>query len=433
MIRLVAIIIFTITLYSCNQDSENHVTNKIVTTFVELPGDLSNIDDSVFIHLDEWLKDAEMIGISEGEHGMNESMDFRNSYIKYLIRTNQVQVLAFESGLLESRLVNDYIQGENLNLDTVLTNGFSYTFGQFSQSRELIEWLRKTNETRSTEKRVRFYGFDMSGSAPNPYLENASYSLQECLNYLKEVDPELFYERSVDAEQFLPYLRVADNPENIGVSFVDLSEEKRAIYLEFLENLMGTIEKNKLKYIQKSGEDQYEWGLQMAVCSKQNLSFLIGYHQPKTDHSSRERFMIENIKWIRKKEGNKKMVLFAHLSHLAKDISRIDEDGNNTMPEIMFGEHMHAEFGTTYKVIGNMFRCLDYYNAVDSVKVHSLPELLHSKYNTPNFCLRIDTTESLFSKPQIYGVPFKGDLWMTPSKGVDIIFYTEKQHFFYKE
>ena len=123
MNRLAAIIIFAITLYSCNQDSENHAGQKIITNFVELNTDLSNIDDSVFLHLDEWLKDAEIIGISEGEHGMNEAMDFRNSYIKYLIRTNQVQVLAFESGLLESRLVNDYIHGKNLNLDTVLTNG----------------------------------------------------------------------------------------------------------------------------------------------------------------------------------------------------------------------------------------------------------------------------------------------------------------------
>ncbi len=140
-----------------------------------------------------------------------------------------------------------------------------------------------------------------------------------------------------------------------------------------------------------------------------------------------------NVKWIRKKEGNKKIVLFAHLSHLAKDLSRIDEDGNNTIPETMFGEHMHAEFGTKYKVVGNMFRCLDYYDAIDSVKVNSLSEVLYSMYDVSNFCLRVDTTDSLFSTPQIYGIPFKGDLWMTPSKGIDIIFYTEKQHFFYKE
>ncbi len=296
MNRLAAIIIFAITLYSCNQDSENHAGQKIITNFVELPTDLSNIDDSVFLHLDEWLKDAEIIGISEGEHGMNEAMDFRNSYIKYLIRTNQVQVLAFESGLLESRLVNDYIHGKNLNLDTVLTNGFSYTFGQFLQNRELIEWLRKTNEKRNAEERIHFYGFDMSGSAPNPYLENASYSLLECLNYLKEVDPKLFNKYDTEAKQFIPYLRVADNPENNAISFVDLSEAKRATYLEFLENLIGNIEKNKLKYTQKLGEEHYQWGLQMAVCSKQNFTFLIGYHQPKTDHSSRERFMMENVK-----------------------------------------------------------------------------------------------------------------------------------------
>lgn len=433
MRRLIPVILLIVSIYACNQKQNDQVENEIKTNFVELPADLAIIDDSAFIHLDEWLKEAKIIGLSEGEHGMDEGMDFRNSYIKYLVRTNQVQVLAFETGLLESRLVNDYINGNDLNIDTVLTNGFTYTFGQFPQNRDLIEWLRKTNKSRNPDRRIQFYGFDVSGHAPNPYLEKSSYSIQECLNYLEEVDLDLFSDLSIEAEKFIPYLRAIDNPNNIDVSFADLSDIKRTKYRMFLENLIVRIKEKKVKYIQKEGEEKYQWGLQMAECSKQNFIFLIGYHQPKTDHSSREQFMMENVKWIRKKEGNKKIVLFAHLSHLAKDVSRITEDGNNTIPETMFGKHMHAEFGTKYKVVGNMFRSIDYYTAIDSVNVNSLSEMLYSRYDAPNFCLRIDKADSLFSKPQIYGIPFKGDLWMNPSKSIDVIFYTEQQHWFNKD
>jgi erythromycin esterase len=429
MKKLLPLILFAVCFYSCNQNHEVKIKSK----FVELPHDLSNIKDSVFIQLDEWLKDAEFIGLSEGEHGMNEGMDFRNSYIKYLVRTKQIQVFAFESGLIESRMVNDYILGKNLNIDSVLTKGFSYNFGDFKQNRDLLKWLRKTNESRNKKERIHFYGFDIAGSASNPNLENSSYSLYECLDYLKEVDNKLFQELSSESKRFTPYLKAVDNPKNKGLSFVDLSNIKKESYIKFLENLISNIEKNKSKYIQKSGIEKYQWGLQMATCAKQNLTFLIGYHQPKKDQSSRESFMLENIKWIRKKERNKKIVLFAHLSHLAKDISRITESGDNTIPETMFGEHMAAEFGAKYKVVGNIFRSLDYYEGIDSVKVNSFPEILYSRYGVSNFCLRIDNTDNLFSKPQMYGIPFKGDLWMTPSKSIDVVFYTVQQHWFIKD
>ena len=433
MYRLAAITLFIVTIYSCDQATNNQSDPELVSTFVELPNELSTIEDSVFMHLNKWLKGAEIIGLSEGEHGMNEGMDFRNSYIKYLVQTDQVQVLAFESGLLESRLVNDYINGKDLSIDTVLSDGFTYTFGQFPQNKDLIEWLRTTNESRNPNKRVQFYGFDMSGHAPNPYLEKSSYSIQECLNYLEKVDADLFNELSNQFNKFIPYLRVKDNPNNRGVSFVDLPEKERINYLKLLEDLIARIKENKSTYVQKEGTNKYEWGLQMAVCAKQNLTFLLGYHQPKTDHSSRERFMMENVKWIRKKEGNKKMVLFAHLSHLAKDVSRIDEDGNNTIPDTMFGKHMHVEFGSKYKVVGNLFRSLNYNDAIDNVKTNSFSEKLYSKYDASNFCLHIDKADTFYSKSQIYGIPFKGDLWMTPSNSIDVILFTEQQHWFVKE
>lgn len=432
MKNLITFVLLAHLIFACSNEQENN-EEQCEINFVELENDITSVSDSTFRLIDKWLIGAEIIGVSEGEHGMNEPLDFRNSYIKHLVKSNQIQVLAFESGMLESRMVNGYIQGENLDLDSVLENGFSYTFGQFEQSKELLIWLREINSTRSTENKVRFYGFDMAGNAPNPYLENSAYALVECLNYVHKVDSVNYRHFLSQAEEYIPYLSVLDDQNKYELSFADLSENKRLSYGQLLENLQKHVETSKDYYVKIAGLEEYNWGLQSVICAQQNLTFLIGFHEPKRDQSSRERFMLNNLKWIREREEDKRILLFAHIAHLAKDISRIDEGGNNKQSEKMFGEHLVTEYGEKYKVIANLFSELDYYEEIDRVKENSLPAILYKKYKKPFFCLNVNSTESIFTKPQTFGVLSKGDLWTTPSKGMDVIFYTYKQHYFYKE
>lgn len=415
---------------SCKQSRTSE--DEVVTNFIALPADLNVIDDSIFEPLDIWTRDAKIIGLSEGEHGMNEGMDFRNSYIKHLVRTNQVQVLAIESGLLESRVVNQYIHGKDLDLDSVLTNGICYTFGQFQQNRDLLTWLRNVNASRAAADRVQFYGFDMSGSASNPWIDDASFALRTYMDYLKAADDADYNAITAKVEFYFPYLNIPI-PNEEERSFLDLKEEERAALDQLINQLESSLQSNKDEYISIKGKEGYDWAVRSILAVKQNVTFLKGYVLEQGDQSSRERFMLDNLKWIREKEGNKKILLFAHLAHLSKDISRPDEEGRETLPESMFGELLSKEFGDDYQVIGNVFSYLDYYDAVDSVAVNSFPIKLQERYEAPNFCLKFDPTDSLFIAPQVFGIPYRGHWTMSPAKGLDIIFYTEKQHFFKKE
>lgn len=432
MKNLVPLLVFASCLTSC---SNTYKTKKVQAeiNFVTLNDDLSSIPDSTFRLIDKWLIGAEIIGLSEGVHGMNEPLNFRNSYIKHLVKSNQIQVLAFESGILESKMVNDYIQGRDLDLDSVLTNGFSYTFGQFNQNKELLIWLRKINSARSKENNIRFYGFDMAGNAPNPHLEKSAYALEECLKYLNKVDIINYQNFLLQVNEYIPYLCILNNADKYELSFADLTESKRKSYRQILETLKKLIEENKSKYVSIAGHKEYNWGLQSLTCAQQNLTFLIDFHKQNIDQSSREKFMLDNLKWIRLQEGDRRILLYAHISHLAKDISRINENGENMLPEKMFGENIADFYGEKYKVIGNLFSQLDYYEEIDSVLENSLPSFLFKKYQKNNFCIKVNHLDTLLSKPWIFGVPFKGNLWTTPTKGMDVIFYTHKQHYFYKE
>lgn len=431
MKKIAFLVVITTVLGACSPKLRETRANHL--DFIELPEDLANVPESALLQLDDWLKEAEIIGLSEGEHGMNESMDFRNTYIKHLVHTRQIQVIAFETGLLESRSVNAFIQGADLNIDSVLTHSFSYTFGKFEQNRDLLMWLREINEGRKPKDRVQFYGFDMAGNAPNPYLENSSFALEECLRFIQTVD-SVYHEKAVSTfSNHIPYLNIADSPEGEAVSYSALSDGKREELQLAVNELIVFVQKNEKNYVQAIGQENYDWGLRSAICAQQNVLFLEGFHQPEKDVGSREKFMLDNLKWIRQQVGGKRVILFSHLAHLSKDIARIDENGNETIPAMMFGEHLVKEFGDGYKVIGNLFSGLDYYDGVESVQENSLPTQLEETFDSQNFFLKVNSMDNIYTKRQMVGVPFKGDVWIVPSKGIDVIFYTREQHFHTKE
>lgn len=433
--NLTLLTLFTfLVLNSCSLESQDHSKEGTQTDLVVLGDDLTSIPDSLFKPLDNWLSEYKIIGFAEGDHGMNESLDFRNSYIKHLVKTNQIRVLAFESGLIESKMVNDYINGLDLNLDSVLNNGMTYTFGQFEQSKELLTWLRQENKTRNPESRIQFYGFDMAGNAPNPYLENSSFALEECLEYLQSTDLKMYQKYANEVEYYLPFLSTKDDPDSKEISFSDLPQEKRESLLVLHNDLISVIEKNKEQYIKSKGIEAYDWALQTAKCAKQNIVFLEGYNASPRDQSTREKFMLDNLEWIMNREENEKIFLFAHLAHLAKDISIIDSTGQETRTDNFFGEYLQNRFGNDYKLVANTYCYVDYYTEVDSVKTNSFPYQLNERYKHPNFLLNLNENDALFSQSQIFGTPLlSGDVWICPNKGIDVIFHTEKQHFFYKE
>ena len=408
--------------------------SKKSNPLVELPDDLSSIPDSLFMPLMTALGSAQIIGLTEGTHGMNEPLDFRNSLIKYLVRNDNIGVIALESGLIESRMVNDFILGKSLSLDSVLSFGISYTFGNFDQNRSLLVWLKEFNTSQTDENKIKFYGFDVSGNAPNPVLENNGFALHQCLDYLKTIDPESFKEANEKWKPYIDFLRIKDSPEDTTNAYSDLSTADQKKITTLIDELIVHFQNKQNTYSLISGESNFTWALRSAVSAKQNIDLLAQISGTPFPYSVREKSMFDNLQWIQTQENKKPIVLFAHLAHLTKDIYVLNENGENTMPNNQFGEYLNEYYGDNYKVIGNFYCHLDYYDGVDSVKNNSFPQLLNDRFSATNFYLGVDQNDVMNQQPMIFGVPSSGgDVWITPSKGIDVIFFNETQHFFYKQ
>lgn len=69
--------------------------------------------------------EAKIVGLSEGVHGAAEPLIFRNRLFKHLVEHLGFGAIAIESGIVESRVLNDYVTQGKGEFDAVLKHGFS--------------------------------------------------------------------------------------------------------------------------------------------------------------------------------------------------------------------------------------------------------------------------------------------------------------------
>src|SRR5687767_7224396 len=71
--------------------------------------------------LGEMIRDATVVALSEGVHGGAEPLEFRNRVLQYLVREKGFTAIAIESGIVEGRMVHDYVRGGPGDLASALS------------------------------------------------------------------------------------------------------------------------------------------------------------------------------------------------------------------------------------------------------------------------------------------------------------------------
>ncbi|WP_090048216.1 erythromycin esterase family protein [Lentzea fradiae] len=126
---------------------------------------------------------TELLAFGEPTHREHAHTWVRNELFEQLA-AHGYRSIALETCRIRALLVDDYVQGGPGDLDTVMEEGFSHSFGQWPANRELVEWMREHNSGRPAEERLAFHGFDFqtettSAPSPRPYLEHARDHLGE--------------------------------------------------------------------------------------------------------------------------------------------------------------------------------------------------------------------------------------------------------------
>jgi erythromycin esterase-like protein len=99
-------------------------------------------------------------GLGEPTHGSDALLEARNEIFRDLVSRQGYGAIAIESDCLMGLVVDDYVTGGEGTLDEVMERGFSHGFGAAAGNRALVRWLRTYNQERPAGERVRFAGLD---------------------------------------------------------------------------------------------------------------------------------------------------------------------------------------------------------------------------------------------------------------------------------
>ena len=139
--------------------------------------------------LDAAVGSARVVAIGESAHFNAESYRLRDRIFRYLATHHGFTGYAMESGFVEGRHVDHWVQGRLAadQIGEVLATGMTSLMGMASQFHDQLDWMRARNAAVGgweLSGRVAFYGIDPPGS-------NLSLlpGLDLVTSYLAEADP----------------------------------------------------------------------------------------------------------------------------------------------------------------------------------------------------------------------------------------------------
>lgn len=308
----------------------------------------------------EMIGAAKVVGLSEGQHAAAEPLVFRNRLFKYLVEKRGFGAIALESGIVESRLLNDYVVQGKGELDTVLKQGLSYGFDTFRQNAELIRWMRDYNARLPSDAvKLQIYGLDVSGSPGNfDAARGPETALDVALTYLRGVDPEAAAEMQRRVAASLPALKGTNG-------YGTLQQSDRDSLTAAIADLVSLMERRRFAYIDRSAKEEYEWAERAAIGARQTDAWFRrmpigwklaeGFAWTREAIDVRNQAMLDNLEWVLSRLGSRGRVLvFAASSHIgATPMQYPDGPLHETVP---FGVYAKDRFGPDYITVLNLIR-----------------------------------------------------------------------------
>jgi len=325
----------------------------------------ASLSDVDLRHIASSFREASVVGFSEALHGAAEPLALRNQLFEYLVASEGFTAIALESGIVESRIVYDYVRGAKGELATVVGQGVSWTFDCLRANWDLIRWIRDYN-TRTDRRPINLYGFDVPGSPGEPAAaRGVDTAIRAVLEFLERFDGDAARDFQGRAGPLMSNLHF-DLHRTPGVPGYDLlGASERAALSNILNDLKTLLEDNRQKYTNAAGGQTYAWALRAAVAALQVDAWLrtipttwrpsAGPLTFPDEHTAflaaardiRDRAQADNLQWILEQEGpDARVLVFAHRYHLSK--VPVSIHWNGTRIQETLGTHLARRLGSRF-------------------------------------------------------------------------------------
>jgi erythromycin esterase len=310
------------------------------------------------------IGDARLVGFGEAVHGAKEILAFRDALFEELVERHGFTAIALETGFIEARAADAFVQGETNDIDRALADGFSWTFDQYPQNRALLRWARDYNSKAGGRRKIHIYGFDMPGSPGNPDARRGlDTALAAALAFLAKVDPSEYARRRGRLDSILECLRRA--PGTRG-SYTSLSSAQRRDQSKAIMEMVGHFERKAGVYRLRSSAEEFAWA-ERAVLGARDIDIWLqqmalgwdpskGFHFLARATDVRDRAQADNIRWLATTiEPAGKLLVFAHQFHLSRaPLSTSWWGQTNGRSQIVAGSYLQRWFGPRYLSIGTL-------------------------------------------------------------------------------
>ncbi|MDR2040241.1 MAG: erythromycin esterase family protein [Bacteroidales bacterium] len=267
-------------------------------------------DDSDMEIIGKLTENIEILGLGESTHGSKEIFMMKHRILKYMCEKKGFNIFSIEANMPESYKLNQYIiDGEGDPVE--LIKGMYFWTWRTREVLDMVNWMKDHNQIR--KNKLYFTGFDMQffeGAIRE--LDTFFQSDKKTLGILSELFDVLFKIKH-------------ESRQNRGN--VSLSEDQK----EKIDGMITTIR----EAIEKSGSGQAktDWARQNARIIEQFLD---------KNYLSRDKYMAENLMWIKKQNPETGIVAWAHNGHVKKTGK-------------MMGEYLSRSLGEQYVSIGFAF------------------------------------------------------------------------------
>lgn len=331
---LLILILFSIS--GCSKEQHAVERDKLDALSVSLHP-VASIDpnDTSFTDLEflrPILSGNKIVLLGEQSHGDGASFLAKARLIKFLHQKMGYDVLAMESGLFDCGFAGGEIS-KGISADEAFRNSVFDVWTGSRQFQPVIEYLQ---QTQRTIRPMILSGFDMQITG-----EYGRDSLAKKLNQCVSIIPH-------DSSSGSFALRMIDTLTRLPQRFKNTPDSLRELFFSSLHSLRQDIE--------HSSPPEKEWWLQVLHSTETLARFLwrIDWNKPDPAvFNLRDRQMADNLLWLsRIRYPDKKMIVWAASSHIARNRQEIVQRKNADSAMIPMGDHLWKVMGDSIYALG---------------------------------------------------------------------------------
>lgn len=293
--------------------------------------------ESVQASVDEFLRGLPapptLLGLGEPTHGIEGFLELRNDILRSLVEHQGFRAVALETDSLSARHLNAFAQGEDIQLDHVLSEGFRHGFGAFAGNRSLLVWLRHYNATAAASNRVRVYGFDAPVEMAK--VKSPRLALVPLYEYMSAHAPSNTLPGFNTFEGLLGDDGAWTNSEALADATASIGRTERADALRVLtDDLLVALQQQAPLLVAGSGVEKFQQAREYARVAVGLLRHhaALAYDGPdRSSHiaSIRSAIMADNLLDILERERSHGPVLvYSHNLHLQRHQASVTFHGN---------------------------------------------------------------------------------------------------------